>query len=648
MLHCPTAASVLWQSGSFVCVDKAGAPLSEHRWGADAFDESAAIFACAPLPPPLPPIGRAVLEREGRVAARGGEQPRSRRMRAFMDKVAAGEPVEILALGASVTAWFGSTEPHGGRLSTEMREERSYVLSLMQTILHAYPEAKVSARSVGIGGATPAFFSACPSRSICHVASTSDGESTRERCPDLLILDLAANHDDEKRCLAHLEQILRYVHQTDIAVVALNIPVFHDYWRRPSSMKVPSGYYTPDAPLTWAAHLQRLLFNRTQTRLLVAQFPTRSQWHERIRHVVHHYGHESVSLFSALQPALTQGRIDLFDLTQDAVHPSLVRTFETIEGGVVRERRIRTPAGLYVSCISDAIAHALSQWLLADDGDANVAATQHQDEGAFKASTGVRRIRPRHGYNRTFAPLPEPIHSNLFASGVECWDSKESLTSALELAGGSRDAILRRWVPGQHNGWLWQEQELGYSGSAVIVDGNRSAGWALVPLHGRPARPGLNSVDPGDVLTFSFDTRLAPWGRPNAQASLRLTFLSSYNQVGVARIACPDAGCSCDTLIWDALRPKAIFAVQETVQLNIGQAEHCKVSITNVSPKERTALGVCHPVSSASLPGEDVAARLAFQPLDGTTRKIWRRNGSAERGPCTKLKLYRIDLLASE
>ena len=460
------------------------------------------------------------------------------------------------------------------------------MLQFLQTLQLKFPLARLTASTSAMGGARAGTFAGCPSDMLCPGLV----------CPDLLILELALIGRD----LTNIEQIFRFLPMST-AVVLLN---FVDWCAKLGSLEFDENvFYGPVRTLSGHANCQRSLRNRTRTRGALTRLRDHDVWHEKLAALARHYGHESVSMFSALRPALAAGTPDAFDLTQDGLHPSYYCVRDG--GGCIAER-----SALYNAFTADAIAHAVDASLLdptAQMVDPGVGASSHH-----------------------WLVLPAPLSTGIGNEApVRCWRG-DRLRCALQPVdptarmGSMARCIGRRWVASSRNEWRWLDDDLFFVSAASnsILDGRVAGAWQLVPR--KNPRPGLNSVVPGDNVTFLLDTRV-PKGR---HAVLGLQLLTSYNQVGVVRVECIDAGCPCEPVTFDALRPAEPHAMHGRFSLDISQSVACLVRVTNISP------GGVIPVEGASVRRESQHApqRLRACPVDA--------------GPCTKLKLYQIHLRA--
>ena len=81
------------------------------------------------------------------------------------------------------------------------------------------------------------------------------------------------------------------------------------------------------------------------------------------------------------------------------------------------------------------------------------------------------------------------------------------------------------------------------------------------------------------------DTRLPVDALGSRQPVIQLTYLLSYEQMGVVRVAC-HAGCACEPTTVDTLAPNRRFATLNTVLSGaVSRAEHCVLRVSNESPR---------------------------------------------------------------
>ena len=131
------------------------------------------------------------------------------------------------------------------------------------------------------------------------------------------------------------------------------------------------------------------------------------------------------------------------------------------------------------------------------------------------------------------------------------------------------------------NGWNLTREELGYD--------EISKAWK--PLAVKRAKPGLTSISRGDVMHLSIDTTIdggspTPKGKglksSSERAMVQLTYLQSYEQVGVLQMECT-SGCRCDTQRIQTLNPGRL-ATLNTSLWPVSESSSCTLRFTNVSP----------------------------------------------------------------
>ena len=114
----------------------------------------------------------------------------------------------------------------------------------------------------------------------------------------------------------------------------------------------------------------------------------------------------------------------------------------------------------------------------------------------------------------------------------------------------------------------------------------------------KPAKPGITSLSIGDEMEITIDTTLASRSDELAPATnttastvaLTVTFLQSYEQVGMLQIECVE-GCTCTETMIDTRAPSAQFALLSTSDVLVSQAHTCRLRLINVSPVSRAPGG---------------------------------------------------------
>ena len=562
-----------------------------------------------------PPAGESSLPLEALLAAVGqlhagapaaGAGAKMARLRA---KLREGRHVRILAIGASNTAMFAPACVEDGceikaheeqdavaaRLTMRAaqhgalgRSQPDWLVRLLLVIHRRYPSASLLGVAQAYGGLDPKSVASCladflesgrpfvtqqPRCRACADTSAKPFVSGCRECsdaiPDLLILDFAiyAGKGPDPKYLASIEKLLRFVHTTNAAVILLNM----GNWCR--------GH---EGVVTWEvmghAKCQRVLLDqhRSVNNLRAAAFP--DPWHTQLATLAAHYGHVSVSTFHALQPLVIQGAVRTGDFTQDGIHP------------------IYWPRGtdighVYVAYIADALAYAVDAD--ATKPRASIWTGRRRPVPLINASawaklSGMSRGRSSIAISGTALPAAlSPEVDDL--KGVRCYgwagrgvEKKKGNRGAWKLA--VRSGV--RWPPvgseittfDRHSGWALTNAEATFNGTA----------WTA--LAKRSKKPGLTSVTPGDAFFIEVDTSLArsgasaPAAREGDVPVLQLTYLQSYEQVGIVRIACHKR-CTCAPLVVDTLRPKHRFATLNTALSGaVSRAARCVLRVSNESP----------------------------------------------------------------
>lgn len=189
--------------------------------------------------------------------------------------------------------------------------------------------------------------------------------------------------------------------------------------------------------------------------------------------------------------------------------------------------------------------------------------------------------------------------------GVRCYSAKvlqRGLKSFAALPAGCqrRDPVPRGPVAKAAcdergcGGWLATNQE-------IIHD----EVWAPLPKDpAKPAKPGVTSLSIGDAMELTIDTSIVDTLASNEgestpatntdsrapAAALIVTFLQSYEQVGVLQIMCV-RGCECAETTVDTRAPGAQFTLMNTSEVLVSQAHECRLRQTNVSPASRAPGG---------------------------------------------------------
>ena len=159
---------------------------------------------------------------------------------------------------------------------------------------------------------------------------------------------------------------------------------------------------------------------------------------------------------------------------------------------------------------------------------------------------------------------PTPLKRGLDQlEGVRCygWGSRPT-----------RGAWSKIIVNGTSKGWRFTDDEEGYD--------SETRSWRSFRTPAK--KPGLTSLTSGDVFTARVDTTLP---HLRSESYLQLTYLQSYEHVGVLRLSC-SCGCRCAAKFVDTLLPGAKLATLNTTTLRASASANCCVSFENVSPKD--------------------------------------------------------------
>ena len=202
------------------------------------------------------------------------------------------------------------------------------------------------------------------------------------------------------------------------------------------------------------------------------------------------------------------------------------------------------------------------------------------------------------------AELPAWLNEGLEGvRGVRCYSARV-LQRGLNLFAALPAECQRRGSPARvpvaeaappcderdRGGWLATNQEIIYRGA-----------WAPLPKDpAKPAKPGITSLSIGDAMELTIDTTdtgshtrasnedesTPATSRAPTSTALTVTFLQSYEQVGMVRFTCV-RGCECAETTVDTLAPAAQFALMSTSEILVSQAHECRLRLTNVSPVSR-------------------------------------------------------------
>ena len=529
-------------------------------------------------------------------------------------RLAAGnEPVSILALGASVTFMFAdlcteadshlcSTGPHESmdvldkriaalakrRKKPEHGEEADWLLQFVRTLKKGYPNTQLSARSIAYGGMNPKAVAACAADFVAAPLGGSHG-SAASGAANLVILDFAifgGLHPFSEDWHA-IESLVRALWPLDVAVILLNMPTWciGETGRR-------EGY------VHGHSRCQRMVFNRTRSRMNVAAAQPPDRFQTALRAVALNYDQTSISVYDALQPLIADGAIDLLDFTHDGKHP-IMYPRGTRRGSVLSRY------------MADLLAHAIEPSLLSDPPAGKVWRGWTTPPPGAAGAAGVGQIGERPAATSTsWRVLPRitpPVPQKGLRRGVSAPHALapglSSATRGVRCYGWGARATRGAWpsIILSDLGFNITKDELAYDETV--------GGWR--PLAVKRVKPGLTSVDRGDTVSLRIDTTLGDDGgaatvsRDAEHAMVQLTYLQSYEQVGVLRIECLD-GCTCQTQRLQTLEPSRLATLNTTLW-RVSESRTCTLRLTNVSPRE-CATGVRGPCSKVKLVALAVAA----------------------------------------
>jgi hypothetical protein len=467
---------------------------------------------------------------------------------------------------------------------------------------------------------------------------------------DLVILDFAIFGGGKPTAedWHNIEGLVRALCRvSNAAVLLLNMPV----WCFRANGRRGAGVHHHNV-------CRRIVYDRARSRAHVAAAASPDQQDAAFRRVAEHYSQvaSSVSVFDALQPLIAGGALDLVDFTSDGKHPH-VFPLATRRGEV------------YSRYIADLLAFAIEPRLLkasagsgpwrgivpgsAEDEDsrqsvARVVASEASDAAGARrvgvsrrTATGVAGMPPMAGLSRQRLPseperlrprlpLPPPLAPPLAhtaeVQGIRCYGWGARATR------GKWEAIMAPQAPPAGHttgsaGWRLTRQELAWHAA--------EREWRPAPSESRAGtgvgKPGLTSVTPGDVLELEISTSLEGGNRGGGggggkqgggrgegfggeHAAVQVTYLQSYEQVGVVHIECV-RGCSCAMKRLDALVPGRL-ATLNTALWRVSEARKCTLRLTNKSP-----------------PGSCGAGSAAGAGVGGAA-------------PCTKIKLVALAVAA--
>ena len=487
--------------------------------------------------------------------------------------------LSILAIGASITFMFAdictgsncSTGPHESMSTFDRRlrrlsvrthhkprhaEEADWLLQLVRTLKQGAPRAKLAARSVAYGGMNPKAVASCVAD---FVAAPPNAQGDDQSNANLVILDFAlfGGTNPFPEDWHAIEALVRSLYTLNVAVILINMPS----WCIGQSGKREHRVHGHE-------RCQRMIFDRSRTRANIRASIIPDRYDDQLTRVAVHYGQTAVSPFNALQPLISDGLVDVLDFTHDGKHPILFPR-GTRRGSVLSRY------------MADLLAHAIDPTLLRHDRDGvwrgGNPEPQNNTIDVLPPSTQVTshaswRMLPI-GEPTTRTPLkglPPALAPGLTsaARGVRCygWGARGTR--------GSWKSIMFH-----DQGWNLTREELGYD--------EISKAWK--PLAIKRAKPGLTSISTGDAMNLKIDTTLdggsqAVMGlkRSGERAMVQLTYLQSYEQVGVLQMECV-SGCQCDAQRIQTLNPGRL-ATLNTSLWPVTESRTCTLRFTNISP----------------------------------------------------------------
>jgi hypothetical protein len=117
--------------------------------------------------------------------------------------------------------------------------------------------------------------------------------------------------------------------------------------------------------------------------------------------------------------------------------------------------------------------------------------------------------------------------------------------------------------------------------TGIPIDAKRTHGWAWAEEQ-RPnqpySKPGWLTTANGSVMTIQLSSVLRPRSL-EAQVTLTLTYLSSYDHMGWATFAC-SSGCACAPLLVNA-SSETHASVEAFASTNVTQAPECTLTLSN-------------------------------------------------------------------
>lgn len=314
--------------------------------------------------------------------------------------------------------------------------------------------------------------------------------------------------------------------------------------------------------------------------------------HRRLAQLASWYDQRAASMYHALQPLLAAAAVwgyDIRNITDDGVHPNC------------NLHKSNIPC-LYTTWTADVLAHTIDPTLLTS--------VNAEWIGTERILLSPTPHSPQTSVSPTFPPkprFPSSYHARppLFMSqgvnpiGVRCYGTVNGRQRGLK-------RLLHAAV-GTPIGWAMLHSELSYNTSISQWEARQTASIKM---------PGFTSVTNGDTLMLQIDTTTGTnrhRGSSNTSSQLKLTYLESYEQAGVVHISCHET-CTCSAQSLDTLNPDSRYALMKSYSFDISQHPSCKLQLQNVSPGTNSRdLHLC----------------------------------PTRRGPCTKLKVAGLAILAS-
>lgn len=559
-------SNVTWKDGRLACEGrKDTAEFMDVRGNPRL--ESVLLFGCREknLARPPPP-GTAALPRS--LLARAAPAERVPLLDDLMAKLGGNGTVRVMAVGMSVTSMFAGPSQHSPAAPIKGTPPggTNWLARLVATLAIANPSVTIKADTHASGGLSALSLAPCPADAICS--------STRldRQCPDLLVLDFALGLGFPST-LKSVEVLLRFATARGIASVLLVLPDWCHFLPHIRAIGKDVSHHVA---------CQRALYARNETRAALARERGGDPHTRKMAPLAAHYRQTAISMFDALLPLVAHpDAIDLVEFTQDGIHPAYWP-------------ELSNRGAMYSFAISDALAYALEPRALRFPPGVWDGSGVRLDVELGAARRGTR---PEVGMSATAADTPA---SGLPAwltdgmqghRGVRCYSAKRLQQSVRSFKATPACNDARELVSGC--GWLATTEEFVYD--STVARGS----WGPLPRDpAKPPKPGITSLSIGDAVEITIDTTLASEAEPapsandtfSGAAALSITFLQSYEQVGVLQITCL-RGCECTQVTVDTRQPDAHFALLNTSELSVSQARECRVRLRNVSPASRAPGG---------------------------------------------------------